>query len=75
MHQHYAEICGIERDGEELNCDSKVLRRSSKEFCRRGFLGSRVFGFDGWVDEGMIRAYIRNQEHKDERYNPMKLGV
>jgi putative transposase len=51
VHQHSPEICGIECDGihqgEERNCDSEALWGSSKEFHWRGFLGSRVFCFDG----------------------------
>jgi REP-associated tyrosine transposase len=27
------------------------------------------------LDEEMVRAYIRNQEHEDERLDQMKLGV
>ena len=27
------------------------------------------------LDEEMVRAYIRNQEHEDERVDQMKLGV
>ena len=27
------------------------------------------------LDEQMVRAYIRNQESEDERYEQMKMGV
>ena len=27
------------------------------------------------LDEAMVRAYIRNQEDEDERYDQMTLGV
>jgi putative transposase len=27
------------------------------------------------LDEALVRAYIRNQEQEDERYDQMKLGV
>jgi REP-associated tyrosine transposase len=27
------------------------------------------------LDEVMVRAYIRNQEDEDERYDQIKLGV
>jgi len=36
----------------------------------RGYFVSTV-----GLDEEIIRAYIRNQEHEDERLDQMKLGV
>ena len=39
-------------------------------FWARGYFVSTV----GW-DEEMVRAYIRNQEIEDERYDQMKLGL
>jgi putative transposase len=39
-------------------------------FWARGYFVSTV-----GLDEAMVRAYIRNQEHEDERYDQMKLGV
>jgi putative transposase len=47
---------------------------------KRNFVGE-VFGARGYfvstvgLDEAMVRAYIRNQEKEDERYDQMKLGV
>ena len=47
---------------------------------RRNFTGE-VFWARGYfvstvgLDEAMVRAYIRNQEDEDERYDQMKLGV
>ena len=38
-------------------------------FWARGYFVSTV-----GLDESMIRAYIRNQEHEDERCDQMKLG-
>ena len=35
-------------------------------FWARGYVG---------LDETMVRAYIRNQEEEDERYDQMKLGL
>ena len=44
----------------------------------------RIFGalrkqpgniFHDRLDEAIVRAYIRNQEHEDEHYEQMKLGV
>ena len=39
-------------------------------FWARGYFVSTV-----GLDEEMVRAYIRNQEHEDERVDQMKLGV
>lgn len=39
-------------------------------FWARGYFVSTV-----GLDEEMVRAYIRNQEQEDERYDQMKLGV
>jgi putative transposase len=39
-------------------------------FWARGYFVSTV-----GLDESMVRAYIRNPEHEDERYDQMKLGL
>ena len=39
-------------------------------FWARGYFVSTV-----GLDEEKVRAYIRNQEHEDERLDQMKLGV
>ncbi len=39
-------------------------------FWARGYFVSTV-----GLDEAMVRAYIRNQEEEDERYDQMKLGM
>ena len=39
-------------------------------FWARGYFVSTV-----GLDEAMVRAYIRNQEDEEERYDQMKLGV
>jgi putative transposase len=39
-------------------------------FWARGYFVSTV-----GLDEAMVRAYIRNQEKEDDRYDQMKLGV
>ena len=39
-------------------------------FWARGYFVSTV-----GLDEEMVRAYIRNQEHEEERLDQMKLGV
>jgi putative transposase len=47
---------------------------------QRNFTGE-VFGARGYfvstvgLDEDMVRAYIRHQEHEDERYDQIKLAV
>jgi putative transposase len=43
---------------------------SGKNFWARGFFVSTV-----GLDEAMVRAYIREQEKEDERYEQLKLGV
>lgn len=54
-----------------------IARRLGRE---RNFTGE-VFWARGYfvstvgLDEAMVRAYIRNQEREDERYDQMKLGV
>ncbi|QAU22623.1 IS200/IS605 family transposase [Dyella sp. M7H15-1] len=43
---------------------------TGESFWARGYFVSTV-----GLDEAMVRAYIRNQEQEDERYEQMKLGV
>ena len=43
---------------------------TGEAFWARGYFVSTV-----GLDEAMVRAYIRNQEKEDERYDQMKLGV
>jgi len=43
---------------------------TGENFWARGYFVSTV-----GPDENMVRAYIRNQEQEDERYDQMKLGV
>lgn len=43
---------------------------TGEAFWARGYFVSTV-----GLDEAMVRAYIRNQEQEDERYDQMKLGV
>ncbi|HEY1589025.1 MAG TPA: transposase, partial [Rhodanobacter sp.] len=43
---------------------------TGESFWARGYFVSTV-----GLDEAMVRAYIRNQEQEDERYDQMKLGV
>ena len=43
---------------------------TGESFWARGYFVSTV-----GLEENMIRAYIRNQEQEDERYEQMKLGM
>lgn len=43
---------------------------SGENFWARGYFVSTV-----GLDEDMVRAYIRNQEEEDERYEQLKLGM
>ena len=43
---------------------------SGENFWARGYFVSTV-----GLDEAMVRAYIREQEKEDERYEQLKLGV
>ena len=43
---------------------------SGENFWARGYFVSTV-----GLDEAMVRAYIRNQEAEDERYEQMKFGL
>ncbi len=43
---------------------------TGQSFWARGYFVSTV-----GLDEAMVRAYIRNQEQEDERYDQMKLGM
>ena len=43
---------------------------TGEHFRARGYFVSTV-----GPDEGMVRAYIRNQEAEDQRYDQMRLGM
>lgn len=43
---------------------------TGEHFWARGYFVSTV-----GLDENMVRAYIRNQEEEDERYDQMKLAM
>ena len=47
----------------------------AEELHRRAVLGQRYFVSTVGLDEEMVRAYIRNQEDEDERYDQMKLEM
>jgi putative transposase len=47
----------------------------TKNFTGEVFWARGYFVTTVGLDEEMVRAYIRNQEQEDERYDQMKLGV
>ena len=47
----------------------------ARNFTGEVFWARGYFVSTGGLDEAMVRAYIRNQEDEDERYDQMKLGV
>lgn len=55
---------------EECDFDSPTFWRSVGEFYWRGYFVSTV-----GLDKETVRAYIRNQEKEDDRYDQMKLGL
>jgi putative transposase len=52
------------------NFGGRARSFTGEVFWARGYFVSTV-----GLDEAMVRAYIRNQEDEDERYDQMKLGV
>lgn len=49
---------------------ARVKNFTGEVFWVRGYFVSTI-----WLAEGIVRAYIRDQEHEDERYDQMKLDV
>ena len=47
----------------------------ARSFTVEAFLARGYFVSTVGLDEAMVRAYIRNQEEEDERYDQMKLGL
>ncbi len=47
----------------------------TRNFTGEVFWARSYFVITVGLDEEMVRAYIRNQEQEDERYDQMKLGV
>ena len=79
MHQYSAEICCIKRDGYIKGKSAITIARGSggrvKNFTAEVFWIRGYFVSTVGLDEGIVRAYIRNQEHEDECYDQMKLDV
>jgi len=56
----------------------QVARRfggRQRNFTGEHFWARGYFVSPGGLDEAMVRAYIRNQESGDKRYDQMKFGV
>jgi REP element-mobilizing transposase RayT len=47
-------------------------RRKKRIF---GVLRRQLWRYSTSLEENMVRAYIRNQEEEDERYEQMKFGI
>lgn len=79
MFEHSAEICGVERGGvyQRQECDyhRATVRRTDKEFTGEVFWARGYFVSTVGLDEEMVKAYIRNQEEQDERYDQMKFKM
>lgn len=59
------------RRGQERNSNSPEVWRTAAKFHRRALLAQGYFVSTVGLDEDMVRAYIRNQEEEDERYDQM----
>jgi len=79
MHQHPAEVFGVECgglfEGEERDCVARKFGGREKNFTGEYFWARGQFVSTVGLDEEMVRAYIRYLEQEDERYDQMKLGV
>ena len=77
MFEYPAKVCGIEcgrvHQGQERDSDSPEVRRPQRNFTGEHFWARGYFVSRVGLDEHMVRAYIRNQEEEDERYDQMKL--
>jgi putative transposase len=69
-----AQVVGYIKGKSAIHIARKFAARqrnfTGENFRARGYFVSTV-----GLDENMVRAYIRNQEQEDERYDQMKLGV
>ena len=78
LHQYSAEVrrveCGYLKGKSAIQIARKFGGRqknfTGEHFWARGYFVSTV-----GLDEHMVRAYIRNQEDEDERYDQMKLAM
>lgn len=79
MHQHSDEVRGAQccrvSQGEKRDSDCAVVRRATEELHRGAFWARRYFVSTVGLYENIARAYMRNQEEEDERYDQMKLAM
>ena len=77
--EHSAKAFGIERGWiyQREGCDSIARNFGGRQrnFTGEVFWAREYFVSTVGLDEEMVRAYIRNQELEDERYDQMKLGL
>jgi len=77
--EYSAEVCGGEcgriHQGEECYSDSQDVWCRRRNFTGENFWARGYFVSTVGLEESMVRAYIRNQEEEDERYEQMKLGM
>jgi putative transposase len=75
--EHSAEVCGIKCrgifKGKSAIQSARKLGGRQKNFTGEHFWARGYFVSTVGLDENMVRAYIRNQEEEDERYDQMKL--
>ena len=68
--KEYQSLCHTRWD-----CKYHVVGGREKNFTGEVFWARGYFVSTVGLDEAMVKAYIRNQEHEDEHYDQMKLGV
>jgi putative transposase len=77
--EYSAEVRGIKRRGVHQRKSAIAIARNfggrERNFTGEVFWARGHFVSTVGLDESMVRAYIRNQEHEDERYDQMKLGL
>jgi putative transposase len=61
--------------GEKRDSNCTEVWSEAEELHGGALLGQRVLRFRVGLNENMIRAYIRNQENEDERYDQMTLEI
>jgi putative transposase len=75
MHQHSAEACGIHLKGKSAIQIARKFGGRQKNFTGEHFWARGYFVSTVGLDENIVRAYVRNQEEEDERYDQMKLAM
>jgi REP element-mobilizing transposase RayT len=64
-----------DQEGQARDPDRTPLRGRQKNFTGERFWARGYFVSTVGLDEAIVRAYIRNQEEEDERYERTRLGV